>query len=236
MTSDEHDLAEIAHPDYPAERLIACRNPQLAAERARKRAELLAATEHALAKTRAAVTAGRLVGADQIGLKVGKIIDTYKMAKHLQVTITDTTLSIERDTAKIDAEARLDGIYILRTSVPADQLDAAGVVVAYKNLAHVERDFRSIKVDDLDLRPVYHRLADRVRAHMLVCMLAAYLTWHLRKTLAPLTYTDEQPPTRDNPVAPATRSTAAARKPRDTKTTTTTRSGPSADSSATSPP
>ena len=209
---DEQDLAEIAHPDYPGERLVACRNPALAAERARKRGELLTATETALAPTVAAVQAGRLRGADKIGLKVGKVIDTYKMAKHLHVTITDTTLAITRNTTKIEAEAALDGIYVLRTSVPADQLDAAGVVLAYKNLAHVERDFRSIKVDDLDLRPVFHRLEDRVRAHVLVCMLAAYLTWHLRHTLAPLTYTDEEPPARDNPVAPATRSPAASRK------------------------
>jgi len=209
---DEQDLAEISHPDYPGERLVACRNPALAAERARKRVELLTATETALARTVAAVKAGRLRGADKIGLKVGKIIDTYKMAKHLDVTITDTTLAITRNTTKIEAEAALDGIYVLRTSVPADQLDAAGVVLAYKNLAHVERDFRSIKVDDLDLRPVYHRLEDRVRGHVLICMLAAYLTWYLRHTLAPLTYTDQHPPTRDNPVATATRSTAAARK------------------------
>jgi len=209
---DEQDLAEIAHPDYPGERLIACRNPHLATERARKRDELLTATETALAPTLAAVTAGRLRGADKIGVKVGKTIDKYKMAKHLHLTITDTTLQITRNTTKIAAEARLDGIYLLRTSVPADQLDAAGVVVAYKNLAHVERDFRTLKVDDLDLRPVYHRLEDRVRAHVLICILAAYLTWHLRKTLAPLTYTDEDPPTRDNPVAPAQRSPAAHRK------------------------
>jgi len=209
---DEQDLAEISHPDYPGERLIACRNPHLAKERARKREELLAATETALAKTLAAVAEGRLVGADKIGLKVGKIIDKDKMAKHLDTAITDTTLKITRKTEQIAAEARLDGIYVLRTSIAADELDAPGVVVAYKNLAHVERDFRTIKVDDLDLRPVYHRLEDRVRAHVLICMLAAYLTWHLRKTLAPLTYTDEHPPTRDNPVAPATRSTAADRK------------------------
>jgi len=209
---DEQDLAEISHPDYPGERLVACRNPALAQERARKRGELLTATETALARTVAAVKAGRLRGADKIGLKVGKVIDTYKMAKHLDVTITDTTLEITRNTAKIEAEAALDGIYVLRTSVPADQLDAAGVVLAYKNLAHVERDFRSLKVDDLDLRPVFHRLEDRVRAHVLICMLAGYLTWHLRRTLAPLTYTDQHPPTRDNPVAPATRSPAAARK------------------------
>ncbi|MGH3431926.1 MAG: IS1634 family transposase [Thermocrispum sp.] len=209
---DETELAEITHPDYPGERLIACRNPALAAERARKRQDLLAATETALKPLVDAVAAGRLAGADAIGLKVGKVIDKYKMAKHLQVKITDTTLTIERNQHRIDAEAALDGIYVLRTSVPADQLDAAGVVVAYKDLAHVERDFRSLKTDDLDLRPIFHRLEDRVRAHVLIATLAAYLVWHLRRAWAPLTYTDAQPPTRDNPVAPAQRSAAAARK------------------------
>ena len=209
---DEADLAEISHPDYPGERLICCRNPALAAERTRKRDELLTATETTLKPVLDAVTAGRLHGADNIGLKVGRLINKYKMAKHLTVTITDTQLTIDRNTDQIAAEATLDGIYVLRTSVPADDLDAAGVVTTYKNLAHVERDFRSIKVDDLDLRPIYHRLDDRVRAHVLICMLAAYLTWHLRRTLAPLTYTDEAPPERTNPVAPATRSTDAARK------------------------
>jgi transposase len=209
---DEQDLAEISHPDYPGERLVACRNPQLAEERARKRSELLAATENLLAPVQAAVAAGRLSGADRIGLKVGKIINKYKMAKHLHLTITDTTLQISRNTAQIAAEAALDGIYVLRTSVPADTLDAAGVVTAYKNLAHVERDFRFLKADDLALRPIYHHLEDRVRAHVLICMLAGYLTWHLRKNLAPLTFTDTQPPTRDNPVAPSARSVSATRK------------------------
>jgi transposase len=209
---DERDLAEIHHPDYPGERLVACRNPYLADQRARKRAELLTATENLLAPVAAAVTAGRLKGADRIGLKVGKIINRYKMAKHFQVSITDTSLAITRNTTQIEAEAALDGIYVLRTSVPADQLDAAGVVIAYKNLAKVERDFRSLKIDDLDLRPIFHRLEDRVRAHVLICMLACYLTWHLRKTLAPLTFTDTQPPARTNPVPPASRSTGAERK------------------------
>jgi hypothetical protein len=209
---DEQDLAEIAHPDYPGERLVCCRNPALAAERARKRSDLLTATETTVAPVIAAVKAGRLAGADKIGLKVGKIIDRYKMAKHFDLTITDDTLAITRRHHQIDAEAALDGIYILRTSIPTDDLDAAAVVGTYKNLSRVERDFRSIKADDLDLRPVYHHLEDRVRAHVLICMLAAYLTWHLRATLAPLTYTDQQPPDRTNPVAPATRSAAATRK------------------------
>jgi Transposase DDE domain len=209
---DQQDLAEIVHPDYPGERLVACRNPALAQERARKRADLLDATEELLAPIVTAVTEGRLSGAAAIGLRVGKVVDKYKMAKHLDLTITDTTLSITRRRASIDAEAALDGIYVIRTSVPADQLDPAAIVTAYKNLSNVERDFRNIKVDDLDLRPIHHRLENRVKAHILICMLAAHLVWHLRRAWAPLTYTAEQPPTRDNPVAPAKRSTTAARK------------------------
>jgi hypothetical protein len=209
---DQQDLAEIHHPDYPGERLVACRNPILAAERARKRADLLDATDNLLAPTLTAVAEARLTGAAAIGLRVGKLVNKYKMAKHLDVAITDTTLTITRRQTSIDAETALDGIYVIRTSLPADQLDAAGVVTAYKNLSHVERDFRTIKVDDLDLRPIHHRLEDRVKAHVLICMLAAYLVWHLRQTWAELTYTDEHPPTRDNPVAPAQRSSHAARK------------------------
>jgi hypothetical protein len=209
---DTQDLAEITHPDYPGERLIACRNPALAEQRAHKRQTLLAATEDTLAPILAAVAAGRLHGAGAIGLRVGKVLGKYKMAKHFQVTITDTTLTITRDQTAIDAEAALDGIYVVRTSVPADTLDTAGVVTAYKNLTHVERDWRNIKIDDLALRPIHHRLADRVKAHVLICMLAQYLVWHLRRALAPLTYTDQRSPTRANPVAPAQRSQAAKRK------------------------
>jgi hypothetical protein len=209
---DQHNLAEVQHPDYPGERLVACRNPLLAAERGRKRAELLAATEALLAPVLAAVRDGKLHGAAAIGLKVGPIINKHKVAKHFQLAITDTTLTVTRDTDHIAAEAALDGIYVLRTTVPADQLDTPDVVTAYKNLSYVERDFRHIKADDLALRPIHHRLEDRVRAHVLICMLAAYLVWHLRNTLAPLTYTDTQPPQREDPVAPAQRSPAAARK------------------------
>jgi hypothetical protein len=209
---DDHDFAEITHPRYPGERLICCRNPVLAAQRARKRSDLLTATEHLLAPILTAVTAGRLVGADQIGLKIGKVIDKYKVAKHLHLTITDTTLTVTRRHDQIHAEAALDGIYVLRTNVAAIDIDTPGVIGAYKNLARVERDFRTIKTDDLDLRPIHHRLEDRVRAHVLICMLAAYLTWHMRKALAPLTFTDENPPERDNPVAPAHRSDTADTK------------------------
>ena len=209
---DTQDLAEITHPDYPGERLIACRNPALAAERARKRDELLTATETLLGKVTTRVERGTLAGADKIGVAVGKVVNTYKMGKHLDITITDTSLTVTRRQEQIAAEAALDGIYVLRTSVPATRLDTAGVVTAYKNLAHVERDFRILKSDDLDLRPIHHHLEDRVRGHVLICMLAAYLTWHLRKAWAPLTFTDTQPPERDNPVAPAHRSPSADRK------------------------
>jgi len=209
---DQHDLAEIAHPDYPGERLIACRNPLLAVERARKRDDLLAATEKLLDPIIDRVNAGRLCGADAIGVAVGKVINKYKVGKHFHYTITDTGLTIKRRHDQIAAEAALDGIYVLRTSVPADQLDAAGVVTGYKNLAHVERDFRIIKVDDLDLRPIHHRLDDRVTAHVLICLLACYLVWHLRKAWAPLTFTDEHPPQRHNPVTAAQRSPDADAK------------------------
>jgi hypothetical protein len=209
---DQQDLAEITSDDFPGERLIACRNPALAADRARTRTELLAATEKLLAPIIARVQAGRLTGAGPIGVEVGKVISRYKTGKHFTVTITDTTLAIERRQDQIGAEAALDGFYVLRTPVPAGELDAPSVVAAYKNLKHVERDFRHIKSDDLDLRPVFHRLEERVKAHVLICMLACYLTWHLRQAWAPLTFTDEHPPAPENPVAPARRSAAAQAK------------------------
>jgi hypothetical protein len=209
---DEQDLAEITSPDFPGERLIACRNPVLAGQRARKREDLLQATEKLLAPLIARVQAGRLAGAARIGVEAGKVINKYKTGKHFDVTITDDSLTIARRQAQIDAEAALDGIYVLRTPVPAAEMNAPGVVAAYKNLSRVERDFRSIKSDDLDLRPVFHRLEERVKAHVLICMLAAYLTWHLRRAWAPLTFTDEDPPIQDNPVAPARRSARAQAK------------------------
>ena len=209
---DTQDLAEISHPDYPGERLIACRNPALAAERTRKRNELLAATDADLATIAARVAASRLRGAGKIGEAIGRVIAKRKVGKHFHREITDTTFTYHCDQASIDAEAALDGIYVLRTSVAAIELDPAAVVESYKNLAHVERDFRSIKTDDLDLRPIHHRLDERVRAHVLICPLACYLVWHLRKTWAPLTFTDEHPPARDNPVAPAQRSPQAQTK------------------------
>jgi hypothetical protein len=209
---DQQDLAEITSGDFPGERLIACRNPVLAADRARTREDLLAATEKLLAPVIARVRSGKLAGAGPIGVEVGKMISTYKTAKHFAVTITDDSLDVARRQDQIDAEAALDGFYVLRTPVPADELDAPGVVSAYKNLKYVERDFRHIKADDLDLRPVFHYLEERVKAHVLICMLACYLTWHLRRAWAPLTFTDQQPPAPDNPVAPARRSPAAQAK------------------------
>jgi Transposase DDE domain len=211
---DEQDLAEITSEDFPGERLIACRNPALAAERARKREDLLTATEKLLAPIAARADAGKLAGEAEIGRKTGEVLNKYKMAKHFTVTITGHSLAYERKQQQIADEARLDGIYVIRTPLPAAELDAAGTVTAYKNLKHVERDFRTIKADDLDLRPVFHRLEKRVRGHVLVCMLAAYLTWHLRQAWAPLTYTDEEPPAQGNPVKPAQRSAAAEAKAR----------------------
>jgi transposase len=209
---DQQDLAEITSPDYPGERLVACRNPLLASERARKRQDLLAATEALLAKVKGQVDAGRLTDPDKIRVKADRALRKHKVGKHLVVQVAQGSLSWHRDQAKIDAEAALDGIYVIRTSVPAKTLDAPATVAAYKNLAFVERDFSHIKADDLDLRPIWHRLQDRVRGHVLVCMLACYLVWHLRKAWAPLTFTDEHPPVRADPVAPARRSPTAQAK------------------------
>lgn len=209
---DEANLAEFAHPDYPKERLVACRNPALGAERARKRAELLDATEADLAKVVASIEARRLRKADKIGIRVGRILGRHKMAKHFSIHICEGALRYERKHEAISAEAALDGIYIIRTSVGSEVASAAEVVGAYKDLAHVEQAFRSLKTVDLELRPIHHRLDRRVRAHLLICMLAYYLTWHLRRAWAPLTYTDEEPPSRTDPVAKAARSASATTK------------------------
>jgi hypothetical protein len=209
---DETNLATLTHPDYPGERLVACRNPLLALERTNKREELLVATEELLAPIAAAVSAGTLRGADAIGLKVGKVINRRKMAKHIELSIGDDAFTYVRKGDQITAEAALDGIYVVRTSVEAGELDSPDVVTVYKSLAGVERAFLSMKADDLDLRPIRHHLEDRVRAHVLVAMLAYYLVWHLRRAWAELTFTDEERPTPTDPVAPARRSAAAAKK------------------------
>jgi Transposase DDE domain len=209
---DQANLAEITHPDYPAERLICCRNPNLAAERARKRGELLDATQAALARVQAQVAAGRLVDPVKIGLRVGKVVGKHKMAKHFILDIGRARFTFTPDTQAIAAEAALDGIYVLRTPISTERMSSTDVVRAYKNLANVERDFRSLKTVDLDLRPIHHYTQTRVRAHVFLCALAAYLTWHLRQALAALTFTDEHPLQRTDPVTPAKRSTAALRK------------------------
>jgi hypothetical protein len=216
---DQVNLAEITHPDYPGERLVACRNPALATERARKRLALLEATDAELAKIVAAAGAGRLTGADKIGIRVGKVVGRYKMAKHYLLDITDDRFAFTRNEDQITAEAALDGIYVIRTTIGPEQMDPAKVVATYKSLARVERDFRSIKSIDLDLRPIHHWTETRVRAHVFICMLASYLTWHLRQAWAPLTFTDENRPEAADPVAPAQRSHGADAKAA-TKTTT----------------
>jgi hypothetical protein len=215
---DEHNLAEITGEDYPGERLVVCRNPLVAAERARKRDELLSATERGLSEITDRVTRGTLHGADQIGLAVGPAVKRYRMKKHFDLQITDTSFTFVRKTDQIAAEAALDGIYVLRTSVPAATLATADVVRSYKGLEQVERAFGTLKGPELEIRPIHHRLQERVRAHVFLCMLAYYLTWHLRTAWAPLLFKDENPPIPADPVAKATRSPAAQRKAQTKRT------------------
>lgn len=212
---DETDLAEITHPDYPGERLVACRNPALAIQRARKRDELLAATEADLAAVQAATTRDRrpLRGQDKIALRVGKVVNAHKMAKHFTLAISDTGFTYTRNQDQIVAEAALDGIYVVRASAAhTATVDAPHLVEAYKDLKFNEAGFRSLKAIDLDLRPIYHHTETRVRAHVFICMLALYLVWHLRQAWAPICFTDEHPPERADPVAPAQRSPSALAK------------------------
>jgi transposase len=211
---DQRNLVEIASPEYPGERLVACRNPQLAKLRALKREELLAATEKSLQAIKARVDASKLKGADAIGLRVGKVVNQYKVAKHFELAIGEASFSFARKHEAIAAESALDGIYIIRTSVDAQRMDAADCVRNYKALANVERAFRSLKTVDLKVRPIHHRLADRVRAHILLCMLAYYVEWHIREAWRELMFADidqAAKATRD-PVAPAQRSELALEK------------------------
>jgi Transposase DDE domain len=218
---DEQNLGEITDPgEFPGERLIVCRNPLVGAQRARKRSELLAATETDLAAIADRVDRGTLLGADQIGLAVGPALKRYHMKKHFQITITDTTFTYTRDTAGIAAEAALDGFYILRTSLTEADLEAGDVVRAYKNLEQAERAFGSIKGPDLQIRPIHHHLEDRVRAHVLICMLAYYLTWHLKAAWKSLLFTDEHRPSSPDPVTKAVRSTSAQQKAQTKRTST----------------
>ncbi len=211
---DERNLFELSHPQFPGERLVACRNPELAKLRAHKREALLQATERNLDKVRASVQAGRLHGQDNIGVRVGKVINQYKVAKHFHLDITEAALSFERNDERIAAESALDGLYIIRTSVPAAQMDAPECVHRYKSLAQVERAFRSLKTIDLKVRPIHHRLAERVRAHIFLCMLAYYLEWHMREAWRELMFADEDQGAKasQDPVAPARRSPAAEAK------------------------
>jgi Transposase DDE domain len=218
---DEQNLGEITDvEEFPGERLIVCRNPLVGALRARKREELLDATETDLALLKARVDRGTLLGADQIGLAVGPALKRFRMRKHFRVEITDTTFTYTRDTAGIAEEAALDGFYILRTSLTQTDVAATDVVRAYKNLEQAERAFGSIKGPDLQIRPIHHRLEDRVRAHVLICMLAYYLTWHLKAAWKPLLFTDEHRPTSPDPVAKAVRSTSAQQKAQTKQTAT----------------
>jgi Transposase DDE domain len=215
---DQTNLGEIASGDYPGERLIVCRNPLVASERARKRSELLDATEQDLQEIAQRVERGTLHGADQIGLTVGPALKRFKMKKHFDVTITDTTFTYKRKTEQIDAEAALDGIYVLRTNLPDNEMDTGEIVRSYKGLEQVERAFRTFKGPELQIRPIHHHLEDRVRAHVFLCMLAYYLTWHMRHAWAPLLFKDEHPPVHPDPVAKAVRSPDALRKAQTKRT------------------
>lgn len=216
---DEQNLAEVASDDYPGERLVVCRNPLVAEERARKREALLQATERELGGVERRVKEGTLTGEADIGLAAGAVWNRYRVKKHFALEITDERFSFERKSEQIEAEARLDGIYVLRTSVAENELEAPDVVRSYKQLKEVERAFRSFK-GPLEIRPIHHHLENRVRAHVFLCMLAYYLEWHLRRAWAELTFTDECPPSQPDPVAKASRSAAAERKARTKRTNT----------------
>jgi hypothetical protein len=215
---DQRDLAEVTSPDFPDDRLVVCRNPWLAAERARKRLDLLAATEADLRKVVKAVARKTkpLRGADRIGLAAGAVLNRHKVAKHFILTITDDTFGFQRNTEAIEAEGKLDGFYVIRTNLDKTTLATSDVVRVYKSLSQAERAFRSIKTVDLEIRPIHHRLSDRVRAHVLLCMLAYYLEWHMRQALAPILFDDHQraeaAAARSSIVAAAQRSKAARRK------------------------
>lgn len=215
---DQHDLAEMQHASYPGERLIACRNPLLAEERSRKRNELLEATEKQLKKIVEATQRKKrpLRGRKEIGLAVGKILGRYKMGKHFSLFIEEDGFGCERKQANIEREAALDGIYVIRTSVPAEALSSENVVGCYKRLSEVEKAFRSLKSVDLKIRPIHHHLAERVKAHIFLCVLSYYVEWHMRQALAPMLFDDHDPETamaaRNNIVSPAARSPKAQSK------------------------
>ena len=222
---DERDFAEVQSPKFPKERLIACRNPLLQAERARKREELLRATEKELEAIVQATKRPRkpLSGKDRIALRVGKVLNRFKVAKHFLLKITEDTFTVTRNEKRIAAEAALDGIYVIRTDVPESELSAQDAIRSYKDLSTVERAFRSYKTVDLHVRPIYHQLPERVRAHVFLCMLAYYVEWHMRQKLAPILFDDEEPEIgerqRASIVAPAERSPSAQLKASTRRTT-----------------
>jgi transposase len=217
---DQTDLAEIAHPDFPGERLVVCRNPLLAQERARKREDIMLAAEKKLEAIAAATrrTERPLRDPERINYRIGEVLGPKKVGKYFQWQLTADGLSFQRDVERIARDAALDGIYVLRTSLNSQRLDAAQTVRSYKRLAQVERAFRTLKSQELEIRPIHHRLAGRVRAHVLVCLLAYYVEWHMRRALAPLLFADEQPQQQTSPVAPARRSASAQAKARTKRT------------------
>lgn len=221
---DQQDLAEVTSPDFPGERLVVCRNPLLAEERSRKHEALLCSTEKELEKIAQATQREkrRLKGKDKIGVRVGKVINRFKMAKHFNLEITEESFSYQRNEEKVNKEAALDGLYVIRTSVSSECLDAESTVRAYKDLSKVERAFRSLKTVDLKVRPIHHRLEDRVRAHVFLCMLAYYVEWHMRQALAPILFEDEEKEAaealRDSIVSPAQRSPVAKAKDKTKRT------------------
>lgn len=222
---DRQNLAEVTDPHYPGERLVVCYNPLLAERRARKREDMLRATERELAKVAAMVERrarggrGGIRGAAAIGERVGRVVNKYQMAKHFTWTITEAAFAYAHNERSLEEEAALDGLYVLRTNVPAERLDSSRVVLAYKSLAHVERAFRHFKLGDLEVRPIYHYREARVRAHLLLCMLAYWVQREMQRALSPLLFVDETPPERPDPVAPAPRSPGAVCKDRGQRTT-----------------
>src|SRR5690606_2348660 len=211
---DERSLFELSHPDYSGERLVACRNPALAEQRAYKRQQLLEATTRELDKVRRMVGNGKLQGKGEIGVRVGRVVNKYKVAKHFQLTIEDGRFVFAIRKEQVDAEAALDGLYIIRTNVPKKQMSAEETVRCYKALSDVERAFRSLKTVDLKIRPIHHHLEDRVRAHIFLCMLSYYVEWHMREAWRELMFADEDTAgkAQRDPVAPAKRSEAALQK------------------------
>ena len=211
---DDRNLAEISSPRFPGERLVVCKNQELARLRSAKREDLLQTTGKALQKVASSVAAGRLAGKETIALRLGRVVNRYKMAKHFELVIEEQSFSFQRKQQQIADEASVDGIYVIRSSVTADRLDAAQLVHSYKRLAQVERALRTLKSMDMRVRPIHHHLEDRVRAHVFLCMLAYYVRWHLEQAWRPLLFGDEQPPQRQDPVAPAQRSQPALDKAR----------------------